>query len=385
MNSAESQSGANTSRKGKVILGVSGGVDSAVSAYLLQQQGYEVEALHMTNWDEDDSYCTAAADYQDARKACEHLGIPLHRVNFAQEYQERVFQDFLAEYRAGRTPNPDVLCNRYIKFGEFYQYAQRLGGDFIATGHYARVRHSAEGSQLLTGLDPNKDQSYFLHAIFQEPLQRTLFPLGDMPKPEVRKLANRIGLPNFAKRDSTGICFIGERPFREFLGRYLSDNTGAIETEDGQVIGEHQGLMHHTLGQRQGLQIGGVRGYPDEPWYVGGKDLERNVLIAVQGRDHPLLWSAALTTEKAHWISGNSPQITNLKVKTRYRQTAGDATVEYRPDGTVDVRFIEPQWSVTPGQYAVFYDGDVCLGGAVIAAAKSASAPAGTESPVNAA
>jgi tRNA-specific 2-thiouridylase len=355
------------SNLGKVILGVSGGVDSAVAALLLQQQGYTVEALHMTNWDEDDSYCTAAADYQDARKVCQHLGIPLHRVNFAGEYQERVFADFLAEYRAGRTPNPDILCNRYIKFGEFYRYAKRLGGDYIATGHYARVDHDTGESRLLTGLDTNKDQSYFLHAIFQEPLQDTLFPLGELPKPEVRRLANKAGLPNFAKRDSTGICFIGERPFREFLSRYIADATGAIETPEGQVIGQHQGLMHHTLGQRQGLQIGGVKGCPDEPWYVAGKDTARNVVIAVQGREHPLLWSSALHTEKLHWIANKAPEITDLKVKTRYRQTASPARCLWLPDGTAEVVFADPQWSVTPGQYAVFYAGEVCLGGAVIA------------------
>ena len=304
----------------KVILGVSGGVDSAVAALLLKQQGYTVEALHMTNWDESDSYCTAAADYQDARKVCEHLNIPLHRVNFAKQYQDRVFADFLAEYSAGRTPNPDVLCNRYIKFGEFYRYAERLGGDLIATGHYARVRHEPDGSMLLKGLDNSKDQSYFLHAVLQEPLSKTLFPLGELPKTEVRRIANKAGLPNFAKRDSTGICFIGERPFREFLSRYIADAPGNIEMTDGQVIGKHQGLMHHTLGQRQGLQIGGVKGCADEPWYVAGKDLKRNVLIAVQGREHPLLWSSGLRTEQLHWIGRSAPQVTNLSVKTRYRQ-----------------------------------------------------------------
>ena len=350
----------------KVILGVSGGVDSAVAALLLKQQGYTVEALHMTNWDETDSYCTAAADYQDARKACEHLDIPLHRVNFAQEYQDRVFAGFLAEYSAGRTPNPDVLCNRYIKFGEFYRYAERLGADCIATGHYARVRHEPDGAMLLKGLDNSKDQSYFLHAVLQEPLSKTLFPLGELPKTEVRRIANKAGLPNFAKRDSTGICFIGERPFREFLSRYIADAPGNIEMTDGRIIGQHQGLMHHTLGQRQGLQIGGVKGCADEPWYVGGKDLERNVLIAVQGREHPLLWSSGLRTEKLHWISGNMPQVTNLSVKTRYRQNDVLARVSLQTDGSARVDFEQPQWSVTPGQYVVFYAEDVCLGGGVI-------------------
>ncbi|MDG1462498.1 MAG: tRNA 2-thiouridine(34) synthase MnmA [Gammaproteobacteria bacterium] len=369
MNPDISQSG-----KGiKVILGVSGGVDSAVAALLLKQQGYEVEALHMTNWDEADSYCTAAADYQDARKACEHIGIPLHRVNFAKQYQERVFTDFLSEYRAGRTPNPDVLCNRYIKFGEFYKYAQRLGGDFIATGHYARVVHGPNESRLLKGLDQNKDQSYFLHAIHQKPLQQTLFPLGELPKTEVRNIANRAGLPNFAKRDSTGICFIGERPFREFLSRYIDDAPGNIETETGLIIGRHQGLMHHTLGQRQGLQIGGVKGYPDEPWYVAGKDIERNVLLAVQGRKNPLLWSTAFTTEKLHWISRIKPEVTNFNIKTRYRQDDAAAQLEFSDNGTAKACFAQPQWSVTPGQYAVFYEGDICLGGGVIESATTQS------------
>jgi tRNA-uridine 2-sulfurtransferase len=353
-------------KRKKVIVGISGGVDSAVAALLLQEQGYVVEGLHMTNWDEEDTYCTAAEDFQDARLACEHIGIPLHRVNFAQEYQERVFRDFLSEYRAGRTPNPDVLCNRYIKFGEFYKYAQRLGADFIATGHYARVNNNSDQSRLLKGLDSNKDQSYFLHAIGQKPLQKTLFPLGELPKTEVRIIANKAGLPNFAKRDSTGICFIGERPFREFLSRYIDDMPGDIETVDGHVIGQHKGLMHHTLGQRQGLEIGGVRGYLDKPWYVAGKDLERNVLLVIQNRESPLLWSDGLQTEKLYWIDRNASQITDLYVKTRYRQADSAARVTLLDDGKARIEFETPQWSVTPGQYAVLYNGDECLGGGVI-------------------
>jgi len=353
-------------KKEKVILGVSGGVDSAVSAALLLEQGYTVEGLHMTNWDEEDSYCTAADDYQDARKACQHLGIPLHRVNFAKEYYDQVFEHFLAEYRAGRTPNPDVLCNRYIKFGEYYLYAQRLGGDWIATGHYARVNHTEQGSELLKGLDPNKDQSYFLHAIRQEALQKTLFPLGDLPKTRVRELANEYGLHNFRKRDSTGICFIGERPFREFLGRYIPAQPGNIETDTGQVIGDHTGLMYYTLGQRQGLGIGGVKNYPDAPWFVAGKDLGRNVLTVVQEHDHPLLLASGLTTEKIYWILKSITEPTVISVKTRYRQDDAPALITPQSDGTAALEFHEPQWAVTPGQYAVFYQGDVCLGGAVI-------------------
>jgi len=357
---------ASPANKQKVILGVSGGVDSAVAAALLLEQGYAVEGLHMTNWDEDDSYCTAAEDYQDARKACEHLGVPLHRVNFAKEYYEQVFEHFLAEYKAGRTPNPDVLCNRYIKFGEYYRYAQRLGGDWIATGHYARVSHGEDGSELLKGYDPKKDQSYFLHAIHQEALQKTLFPLGELPKSRVRELANQYGLHNFKKRDSTGICFIGERPFKEFLGRYIPAQPGSIETDTGQVIGQHTGLMYYTLGQRQGLGIGGVKGYPDAPWFVANKDLDRNVLVVVQEHDHALLHSSGLTTEKIHWILKKITEPTEISVKTRYRQKDSKALLTPLGNGTARLAFAEPQWAVTPGQYAVFYDGDTCLGGAVI-------------------
>ena len=367
-----------SSNKQKVILGVSGGVDSAVAAALLLEQGYAVEGLHMTNWDEDDSYCTAADDYQDARQACDHLGIPLHRVNFANEYYEQVFEHFLAEYRAGRTPNPDVLCNRYIKFGEYYRYAQRLGADWIATGHYARVRHGDAGSQLLKGLDPNKDQSYFLHAVHQEALQKTLFPLGELEKPRVRELANHYGLHNFRKRDSTGICFIGERPFRDFLARYLPAQPGRIETADGQDIGGHAGLMYYTLGQRQGLGIGGVKGYPDAPWFVAGKDLERNVLTVVQEHDHPLLLSSGLTAGKVHWILNKLSEATDITIKTRYRQDDAKARLIPAEDGSARLEFAEPQWAVTPGQYAVVYDGDICLGGAVI----EATVPAGSDDTV---
>ena len=285
-----------------VIVGISGGVDSAVAALLLQQQGYRVQGLHMTNWDEDDDYCEAAQDYQDARKVCADLDIPLHHVNFAREYRDKVFADFLEEYRRGRTPNPDVACNRQIKFGDCLEYAMRLGADKIATGHYARVIEVDGQYQLLKGIDQGKDQSYFLHAIRPAVLPQIIFPLGELQKPDVRKIANDYGLPNYARRDSTGICFIGERPFKEFLQSYIPEQPGDIETPEGNVIGRHDGLMYHTLGQRQGLAIGGLRDYSDEPWYVAGKDLERNVLLAVQGNTHPLLWSEAMQTEELRWL-----------------------------------------------------------------------------------
>lgn len=353
-----------------VIACISGGVDSAVAAALLIEQGYTVQGLHMTNWDAEDEYCEAAADLQAARAVCAELDIPLHTVNFAREYQERVFVDFLAEYRAGRTPNPDVACNRYIKFGECLAYAARLGGDFIATGHYARIDRGMLQPRLLKGLDANKDQSYFLHAMPPSALSKVLFPLGELTKPEVRQRANRLGLPNYARRDSTGICFIGERPMREFLQRYLHAPEGPIEAPTGQVLGQHHGLMYYTLGQRQGLGIGGVRGCPDEPWYVAAKDADRNVLTVVQGRDHPLLWYAAVRTEPALWLAEQPPAAAfECTAKTRYRQHDIPCRVQVRADGGLEVTFAEPVWAATPGQYAVLYRGAECLGGAVIAAA----------------
>jgi len=273
-----------------VIVGISGGVDSAVAALLLLEHGYRVQGLHMTNWDEGDDYCTAADDFQEARRVCTDLDIPLHHVNFAREYRDKVFADFLAEYRKGRTPNPDVACNRQIKFGDCLDYAQRLGADVVATGHYARTAKIEGRYQLLKGRDATKDQSYFLHAVRPEALAHVRFPLGEIAKAEVREIANDRGLPNYARKDSTGICFIGERPFKEFLEQYISADAGDIETPEGDVIGRHEGLPYYTLGQRQGLGIGGLRDYPAEPWYVAGKDELRNVLIATQGREHPLLW-----------------------------------------------------------------------------------------------
>jgi tRNA-specific 2-thiouridylase len=352
-----------------VIVGISGGVDSAVAALLLKQQGYRVQGLHMTNWDEDDDYCEAARDFQDARKVCADLDIPLHHVNFAKEYRDKVFADFLAEYRRGRTPNPDVACNRQIKFGDCLDYAQRLGADKVATGHYARVVSDDAGYRLLKGVDPGKDQSYFLHAIRPEVLAKIIFPLGDLHKPAVRKLANDAGLANYARRDSTGICFIGERPFKEFLQGYIPAQPGKIETPEGDVIGQHDGLMYHTLGQRQGLAIGGLRDYADDPWYVAGKDLQRNVLVAVQGNTHPLLWSGALRTETVHWLCPPPGDVFRCQVKTRYRQEDVPCSVQLNATGMAQIQFDQPVWAVTPGQYAVLYSDDVCLGGGVIEAA----------------
>ncbi len=350
-----------------VIVGMSGGVDSSVAAWLLLQQGYDVQGLFMSNWDEDeDGYCTAAEDFQDARKVCEQLGIPLHKVSFAGEYRERVFEYFLTEYRAGRTPNPDVLCNREIKFGVCFDYARRLGAEWVATGHYARVEHEPN-VRLLRALDANKDQSYFLHAISAEALSRTLFPIGGMQKSEVRAKARELLLPVFDKKDSTGICFIGERPFTEFLEKYLPAQPGTIETIDGKKVGAHRGLMYYTLGQRQGLQIGGRADASDEPWYVADKDLTRNVLIVVQGHDHPALFRRELRAGQLAWVAGTPPSAEfRCTAKIRYRQPDQPAAVRCLEDGTCQVRFDEPQRAVTPGQYVVFYQDDVCLGGGVI-------------------
>jgi len=362
----------------KVICAMSGGVDSAVAALALLRGGYRVEGLHMTNWEDDDGYCTAARDLRDARRICADLDIPLHHVNFAAEYRDQVFADFLREIEAGRTPNPDVLCNREIKFGILLDYALRLGGDLIATGHYARV--TADG-RLLKGVDPGKDQSYFLHQVPRRSLARTLFPLGAMLKRDVRRMANDAGLAVYDKPDSTGICFIGERPFREFLARFVPEQPGDMETPDGDIVGRHHGLAYYTLGQRQGLGIGGRADGTNAPWFVAGKDQGRNLLIVVQGREHPLLWSGGLTTGPVHWIAGAPPELGDgelvCSVKTRYRQQDIGCTVHPLAPG-LRVRFGHPQWAVTPGQYAVFYAGDECLGGGPIERAlDGASAEAG--------
>jgi len=360
----------------RVILGLSGGVDSAVAAILLQQQGADVHALHMTNWEDDDGYCTAATDLQDARQICELLGIPLHHVNFAREYRERVFSYFLEEYRRGRTPNPDVLCNREIKFGAFREHAKRLGGDLLATGHYARTLLLDGQVQLLKAKDQSKDQSYFLHAVNGDALRETVFPLGELEKSTVRNIARDCALPVFDKKDSTGICFIGERPFREFLSTYLPASPGAIKSVDGKIIGEHHGLMYYTPGQRQGLGIGGRRDAGDEPWYVAAKDLDENVLIVVQG-DHPLRYSTALEATDCSWI-GKPPaelcdgQPLNCSAKIRYRQDDQKCTVVQDQPNRLVVTFAAAQTAVAPGQFVVFYLDEQCLGGAVIDRAISA-------------
>ncbi|MFO1392570.1 MAG: tRNA 2-thiouridine(34) synthase MnmA [Steroidobacteraceae bacterium] len=360
----------------RVVLGISGGVDSAVSAALLKDAGYDVHALFMRNWEgDDDAYCTAAADLQDARRVCDELGIPLHTVNFAAEYRDRVFRHFLDELAAGRTPNPDVACNREIKFGVCFEHAERLGARWFATGHYARTAVDRGRVQLLRAADIAKDQTYFLHTVPGALLARTLFPIGALAKTEVRRIARERALPVHDKRDSTGICFIGERPFAQFLSGYLGAKSGRIETPDGRILGEHRGLMYYTLGQRQGLEVGGVRGAAEAPWYVAAKDLPRNVLVVVQQHDHPLLMSNEIETEPAHWVADAPPAGRfDCTVKTRYRQADQDCTVEIRPDGGCVAHTRLPQRAVTPGQSAVFYEGQVCLGGAVIARSRYNSA-----------
>lgn len=357
----------------KVIVGLSGGVDSAVAALLLQEQGWDVEALFMSNWDEADSYCTAAADFQDARAVAEVLQIPLHPVSFAAEYRQQVFEYFLREQRAARTPNPDILCNSHIKFGVALRYVQRLGASHFATGHYATLRAGPEGTELHKGADASKDQSYFLHAVEPSQLRAVLMPLGGLLKHEVRTRARRAGLPVWDKPDSTGICFVGERPFREFLACYLEPQPGPIESADGELLGTHQGLAFYTLGQRAGLHIGGRRGRAEQPWYVGGKDSARNALIVVQGQHHPLLYSTALHTEALHWLMRPRRCAFECAVKVRYRQAEQAAWLEPQSDGTAQIRFERPQRAVTPGQFAVLYEGSRCLGGAVIAATDAAS------------
>ncbi|MDE2092005.1 MAG: tRNA 2-thiouridine(34) synthase MnmA [Gammaproteobacteria bacterium] len=352
-----------------VIVGLSGGVDSAVAALLLKEQGYDVEGLFMDNWEDDEEQrnCTAAEDFQDAHQVCKQLDIPLHKVNFSAEYRERVFGYFLDEYAAGRTPNPDVRCNSEIKFKVFLKYARRLGAELIATGHYAMSDKSQAGMRLLRARDSSKDQSYFLHAISQEALCMSLFPVGDLLKRDVRARARAAGFTNHSKKDSTGICFIGERNFSKFLAKYLPAQPGNIETPDGEVLGIHQGLMYYTLGQRQGLGIGGRRDSSGNAWYVAAKDLPRNVLMVVQDHDHPLLRQQSLSTDGLHWISGSppAPQF-NCTAKSRYRQTDQACVVTVVDAQHCQVEFAQPQWALTPGQYVVFYADNECLGGAVI-------------------
>ncbi len=356
-----------TSEK-KVIVGMSGGVDSSVSALLLKEQGYRVEGLFMKNWDEDDGtqYCTAKEDYADAQAVADRLGITLHGANFAAEYWDNVFEHFLAEYQAGRTPNPDILCNREIKFKAFLEYALMLGADLIATGHYARRGDSDGRATLLKGLDPGKDQSYFLHAVGHEELARTLFPVGEIEKSEVRELARAHGLETHDKKDSTGICFIGERRFKDFLQQYLPAQPGDIFDLEGNQLGEHAGLMYHTIGQRQGLGIGGLSGHSHDPWYVVDKDLAQNRLLVAQGHDHPALLKSSLVTGDIYWVAGEAPELPlRCHAKTRYRQPDQPCTLS-RSGAGYCAEFDAPQRAITPGQSVVFYDGETCLGGGVI-------------------
>ncbi|MGC4367428.1 tRNA 2-thiouridine(34) synthase MnmA [Hydrogenophaga sp. R2] len=359
----------------RVVVGLSGGVDSAVSAWLLKQQGHEVVGIFMKNWEDDDDseHCTSRQDWIDAASVADVIGIDVEHVNFAAEYKDRVFAEFLREYQAGRTPNPDILCNAEIKFKAFLDHAMRLGAEKIATGHYARVREQGGRVQLLKGLDPLKDQSYFLHRLTQAQLARTLFPVGELPKTEVRRIAAEIGLPNARKKDSTGICFIGERPFRDFLNRYIAKEPGPIKDERGRTIGQHVGLSFYTLGQRQGLGIGGVKakgaqkgGSEHEPWFVARKDMAANTLWVVQGHDHPWLLSPRLAAQDASWVAGEPPAAGRLGAKTRYRQSDAACAVQADAQGGFTLEFDAPQWAVTPGQSAVLYDGEVCLGGGVI-------------------
>ena len=359
----------------RVVVGVSGGVDSSVAALLLRDAGCEVTGLFMQNWADDGSGdCRAEDDRRDAVAVCGRLGVPIRFRDFSREYWDAVFRHFIDEYAAGRTPNPDVLCNREIKFRHFLDAARELGAEAIATGHYARVGHAGGAHRLLRARDRNKDQSYFLHQLGQAQLASTRFPLGELAKDEVRAIAARAGLPTAAKKDSTGICFIGERDFREFLGRYLPMREGEIRTPEGLRIGTHPGVFFYTLGQREGLQVGGVRGRAQAPWFVVGKDLGRNVLYVDQGHGSPWLQSTALRSEPAHWVAGSPPAARfDCMAQTRYRQAEEACRVSVLDDGSVDVAFARPQRAVTPGQSVVFYDGDACLGGAVIL---STNAPA---------
>ncbi len=369
--------------KKRVVIGMSGGVDSSVSAWLLKQQGYEVIGLFMKNWEDDDDseYCSTREDWIDAVSVADVVGVDIEAVNFAAEYKDRVFAEFLREYQAGRTPNPDVLCNAEIKFKAFLDHAMKLGADYIATGHYARVREVNGEFQLLKALDTSKDQSYFLHRLNQAQLCKTLFPLGEIQKTEVRKIAEQIQLPNAKKKDSTGICFIGERPFREFLNRYLSYQPGDMKTPEGELVGKHVGLSFYTLGQRKGIGIGGIKSHQNadgssDAWYVAKKDIVANTLYVVQGHDHPWLLSSALEAGQNSWIAGHAPAQTQLSAKTRYRQADIACALQADSDRFA-LHFDVAQWAVTPGQSAVLYDGDICLGGGIISGATAGDATAG--------
>ncbi len=354
----------------KVVVGMSGGVDSSVSAYLLKEQGYQVEGLFMKNWEEDDNdeYCAAAEDLKDAQAVSDKLGITLHTINFAAEYWDNVFEYFLAEYKAGRTPNPDIMCNKEIKFKAFLEFAaEELNADYIATGHYVQRSNGTGSWQMLRGLDDNKDQSYFLYTLGEQHVAQTLFPIGHLEKPRVREIALEQNLVTHDKKDSTGICFIGERKFKDFLAQYLPAQPGDIKTAEGKIIGKHEGLMYHTLGQRKGLLIGGMKEYGEEPWYVVEKDIERNMLIVGQGANHPRLYSIGLLANQLHWVDRKGPkQPIRCSVKTRYRQQDIPCQITPNINGSLLVEFDEPQKAVTPGQSAVFYQNEICLGGGII-------------------
>ena len=352
-----------------IMVGLSGGVDSAIAAKQLIESGFTVSSLFMKNWDEDDrdGHCSAEQDLQDASAVADILGIPLHQRNFSHEYWQQVFEHFLAEYAAGRTPNPDILCNREIKFTTFLQHAQDLGAEAIATGHYARIEKHKQHYLLLKGVDNSKDQSYFLHLLNQAQLSQALFPIGHLQKSEVRHWAEQLKLPNFAKKDSTGICFIGERNFKEFLQQYLPAQPGDIKDPAGNCLGRHDGLMYYTLGQRQGLGLGGMKHGSGEPWYVVDKDLAHNTLIVAQGHNHPALFKRRLKAQAPHWIAEVPPtRQFACRAKTRYRQADQDCLITYWNTSEMEVEFKQPQRAVTPGQSVVFYHDQVCLGGAVI-------------------
>jgi len=359
----------NETKNTHITVGMSGGVDSSVAALLLQQQGFELRGVFMKNWEGDDTdeHCSAEDDLHDARTVCDKLSIVLQGVNFSDQYWDRVFEYFLSEYRAGRTPNPDILCNREIKFKAFLDYALSQGADYIATGHYARIDCIEGRYRLLKGCDHNKDQSYFLYTLGQHQLAKSLFPIGELEKPAVRKLAEQHQLVTFNKKDSTGICFIGERNFKAFLQRYLPAQPGEIFTPEGECLGKHDGLMYYTLGQRQGLGIGGIKGHEGATWYVAGKDLKTNQLIVVDRHDHPLLYSQQLTASDLSWTSGSAPQMPCIcSAKTRYRQTDSACTISNIDNGICTVIFDQPQWAVTPGQSIVFYQAEECIGGGII-------------------
>lgn len=352
----------------RIIVGLSGGVDSSLTAWLLQQQGYDVHGLFMKNWEEDDTseYCAASQDLADVEKICEQLNIPLHTANFAKEYWQDVFTLFLQEYAQGHTPNPDILCNQFIKFDAFLKYAQTLGAEKIATGHYARITHGPQ-HLLKKGLDPNKDQSYFLYRLNQHQLAMSLFPIGDLLKTDVRRMAKKAGLHTYQKKDSTGICFIGERKFKTFLQSYLPALPGEIKTLDQQIIGQHDGVMYYTIGQRQGLGIGGTRASSGQPWYVASKDVKNNVLYVVQGKQHPALYCSQAQFTDVQWITGYAPNFPfECTAKIRYRQIEQACQITQKDANTYQAHFLHPQWAVTPGQAIVLYQDEVCLGGGTL-------------------